>query len=101
MADSDFGSVSAFADAAPDPNAENAFNAVFGGAAGAASGATPPNNSSLFAALAGDATKVATAFIAADAAKHVVKANPNSATTLIIVAGGIAALVLVLVLVRK
>lgn len=53
---------------------------------------------SLVSALAGDATQIGTAFIAADAAKSTVKSNPGSATTLIIVAGvvGIVALVLLL-----
>lgn len=66
-----------------------------------AQGTASVNNNSLIAALAGDATTIGTSFIAADAAKSVVKSNPNSATTLIIVAGGVAALVLVLVLVKR
>lgn len=56
------------------------------------------DTNSLLSALAGDATQVGTAFIAADAAKSAAKANPSSVTTLFIVAGvvGIVALFLVL-----
>lgn len=59
------------------------------------------DGNSLISALAGDATAGASAFFAADAAKHVVKANPNSATTLIIVVGVVAALVVVLTLKKR
>lgn len=60
------------------------------------------DGNSLIAALAGDASKVGTAFIAADAAKSTVKANPGSATTLIIVAGlVVVAVVLLPVLLKK
>lgn len=59
------------------------------------------NGNSLIEALAGDAAKVATGYFAADAAKTAVKKNPNSATTIVLVAGGIAALFIVLVLAKK
>lgn len=59
------------------------------------------DGNSLISALAGDVTTGATAFFAADAAKATVKANPNSATTLIIVVGAVAALVVVLTLKKK
>lgn len=59
------------------------------------------DGNSLVSALAGDATQVASAFIAADAAKTAVKKNPGSANTLILVAGGVAALFVVLLLLKK
>ena len=54
------------------------------------------DGNSLVAALAGDASNVGLGFLAASTAKATVKANPNSATTLIIVIGGVAALFLIL-----
>jgi hypothetical protein len=59
------------------------------------------DGNSLIAALAGDASQVGTAFIAADAAKSAVKANPGSATTLIIVVGAGIALVAIVFLLKK
>lgn len=59
------------------------------------------DGNSLVAALASDATQVGTTLIAANAAAKVTKANPNAATTLFLVVGGVAALIVVLILVRR
>lgn len=59
------------------------------------------DGNSLVAALAGDATTAFGAFEAADVAKHTVKANPNSATTLILVAGGVAVFAILAIFVLK
>lgn len=59
------------------------------------------NGNSLVASLAGDATTAFATFEAADVAKSTVKANPNSANTLIYVVGGIAALVVILLVLKK
>lgn len=86
-------------------NASSFSSDVFGGgvSGGAANTNTDSgmNGNSLISALAGDATKVFAAYEAADVAKHTVKANPKSANTLILVVGGIAALVVVLFLIRR
>lgn len=55
----------------------------------------------LVTALAGDATTLGTSYIASQAVTNTVRANPNSASTLILVAGGIAALFVVLVMLKK
>lgn len=59
------------------------------------------DNNSLTAALAGDATTVGTAFIGEQAAVAAFKANPASVTTLIYVAGAIAALVVIVYVVKS
>lgn len=85
------------------------LGSIFGGnsssnaapAASSVSASSGMNGNSLFAALANDATKVFGAYEVASTAKYTVKKNPNASTYLIIAVGGIAALVLVMLLVRK
>lgn len=59
------------------------------------------DGNSLIAALAKDGAQVGTAFFAADAAKTAIKKNPNSATTMILVAGGVGALFIVMMMLKK
>lgn len=65
------------------------------------SGNSSIDGNSLVAALAGAGTKIGTALFAEQAAKATVKANPNSATTLILVVGGVAALFVILLVLKK
>lgn len=68
--------------------------------AGTVNTSSANTNNSLIAALGGDAAKIGTAFIAADAVKAGIKANPLSSTTLLLVGGGVVALILVVVLLK-
>lgn len=59
------------------------------------------DGNSLVSALAGDATQIGTAIIAEQGAVNIAKHNPNSASTLILVVGGVAVLVVLLLVLRK
>lgn len=66
------------------------------------SGGQSANHDSLIAALAGDATKVGTAFIAADAAKSATKSVAGGKNGVYIIAGVVAiALIVGVVLLAK